>query len=98
VGEWGVFHWGEGEEEDFVESTGFGLKLHRGWFSARLRIERISQSMYCRRTDTKRALVEEGDSLHQASVEGRRRSQRKEKEFSLQFTTLLCFAPPSLTT
>lgn len=29
VGEWGVFHWGE--EEDFVESTGFGLKLHRGW-------------------------------------------------------------------
>ena len=31
VGEWGVFHWGEDEEEDFVESTGFGLKLHRGW-------------------------------------------------------------------
>ena len=56
MGEWGVFHWGEDEEEDFVESTGFGLKLHRGWFSARLRIERISQSMYCRRTDTKRAL------------------------------------------
>ena len=31
MGEWGVFHWGEDEEEDFVESTGFGLKLHRGW-------------------------------------------------------------------
>jgi hypothetical protein len=88
LGELGVFPLGRGGGFCGVHWAGY----------ARLRIERISQSMYCRRTDTKRALVEEGDSLHQASVEGKRRSQRKEKEFSLQFTTFLCFAPPSLTT